>query len=353
LTALAALVYRPPLSRWSIDRRQQYRGAELETQLLNHVSIPKFCRRWVRMIQHLTIRMLLSSSTKRMLTSRLVWQDVGGIELYYTGGGLPEEDNAKFRRAVRERKRRAATAKCDSDDDDDVTFVPKSQTKKTRDRHHIISLLDEKTADSSDDESPQPTAGSAVLSGVLNAETSRRLMELRYAKPIHDHTSLRDDDDDRLQVSQHRWITVHIEGTKESAKFTLEEGNTIKDVISKCVETFKMDPDTPIGLYHENQLLQNTDLLFVIPVQCTLIAKVYNNIHVKAKEAPKGTMMRLTLRGPNGDKEIKIGSLQPLKVALDQYGAGRGLRFDGDVLQLDRQPGAYELEDEDLIDVIA
>jgi hypothetical protein len=290
-----------------------------------------------------------------------------GIQLYYSGEATDGRDeDAKIRRAARDRKRRAANAKLNSDDEDDdeVSFVPKSQAKKTPIRRSAAAVAAAAPAresvslltimDSSDEEeSPQVAAGSAAG---LDEETTRRLSELRYATKRVNSASLLAAQQPRspidVDASRHRRITVKIDGSTDSACFTLEESNSIKDVIARCAERFKIDLDTPIGLYHENRLLHNSDLLFDVPVQCTLIAKVHRKMQ-RVKEAPKGTMMRLNLRGPDGEKEIKIGSLQPLQVALDQYGgAAKGLKFDGEMVRLDRPPGAYDMDDDDLIDVV-
>jgi hypothetical protein len=258
-------------------------------------------------------------------------QQDNGIQLYFSGGGEATADggrveDAKIRRAGRDRKRRAMNAKLNSDDEDEVIFVPKSQSKKTPIRRppaaaaaapagESVSRLT--IMDSSDEEESPPQA--AAMSGSaagLDAETAKRLSELRHdSKRVNSTTLLAAQqpprspiDVDDVQTSRHRWITVKIDGSTDSATFTLEESNSIKDVIGRCAERFKIDLDTPIGLYHENRLLHNSDLLFDVPVRCTLIAKVHRKMQ-RVKEAPKGTMMRLTLRGPDGEKEIKIGSL--------------------------------------------
>jgi hypothetical protein len=115
---------------------------------------------------------------------------------------------------------------------------------------------------------------------------------------------------------------------------------------------------------HANQTLSSHQVV----TGAVLTATVYSSEVVARRPAKKDNMgppMRLTLRrkdaatGKVQEDCVTMGSKQPLQALVDKYrqeknlGAGQNivLMFDGEALDLKKLPAAYDMEDEDLIDV--
>ena len=79
-------------------------------------------------------------------------------------------------------------------------------------------------------------------------------------------------------------------------------------------------------------------------------------------KADVGNLIVLTLRrqenGKTVEDNMKIGMKEKLAVLADKYKAAKGLQsvvlqFDGERMNLNNTPESYDMESEDLIDVVA
>ena len=193
-----------------------------------------------------------------------------------------------------------------------------------------------------------------------------------------------DSSNDALQIKGSRTV---------SCKVDIIETSTVQALMDRILQHYLQLnlKQHVIGLQYNNDALNPNFTLdmYGIPVSgATMIATVHSSdtgrvattggpgksvnassfATVAPKYVPKGTIMTLSLRrsltinGKVTSEEIpmKIGALDPLQVLVDQYRQQQQphlkkkitLQFDGETMILQRTPQQYDMENDDLIDVI-
>jgi Ubiquitin-2 like Rad60 SUMO-like len=159
--------------------------------------------------------------------------------------------------------------------------------------------------------------------------------------------------------------------TKEAmCVVTVLETEKVQVVIDKALQQLQLDPNTNVmGLQYNGHTLHNRQPLdmFGIPVQATLQATIHSSDFVggggssSAAVADVGKLITVTLRrqviGKSVEDCFKVGKKETLQALADRYAKANGLakvglHFDGDAMNLNHTPEAYDMEEEDLIDVV-
>lgn len=159
------------------------------------------------------------------------------------------------------------------------------------------------------------------------------------------------------------------ETTEKACVVTVLETDTVQVVTDKVLEQLRLSSKTnAIGLQFNGQTLHNRQPLdmFGIPVRATLQAVIHSSDFASgssgaATTVDVGKIITLSLRRHIDGKAVedcmKVGMKEKLQALVDRYAKAKGLskvilHFDGDTINLNNTPAAYDMEDEDLIDVL-
>jgi Ubiquitin-2 like Rad60 SUMO-like len=297
------------------------------------------------------------------------------------------------RKAIRERQRKKARQSAMDSDDDDIDeddVVPTVMEKKF---DNIATELE----DSSDEEEPtkyqttpqlQQTGGAAAITAssknsaeIIDVENtanhdssvrvtrSRGAASCRNAPPPRPSLPIVADVpaqvDDVIEVIQTIVLTVYAtiktvlsnNETAKSTAFALVETCTVGDVKAQLLANLQLN---------STKSTRDRQSLAVIglPATATLEATIHcsdvagtGSIKKKASVVDVGKIIALNLRAGAQETELKIGTKQPLQFLVDAFQSTTShrikcLKFDGDTLDLAHTPEQYDMECDDLIDVV-
>ena len=293
--------------------------------------------------------------------------------------------NLAHRKAINDRKRRAELLRDDDDDsvvsDDDgvkVSETPVVAVKRP-------PTVDTSLLESSDEDHVDCTSGTLnklEQDGVMNHETATELKNLQDAAKQILHKKRYDNNDESHEVDQNveifeidddddnvdLTITVHaaIHSTSETKKSTtinIPESQTVQDLMDRVLMNLGLDTSTHVicisrgdKVWHPRQLLS----LFSISSTCDVHATITSDLDTTLTQGNKtnkqnfGRRILVKVRMGNTEKSVGIGMNEPIRSLVDQIGQGDRiqLNFDGDKMDVTRTPSFYDMESDDIVDVM-
>ena len=280
--------------------------------------------------------------------------DLDGIQLYANQSKGRRGANRNFRSRKQEKALKSVLMDKDSDDEDDAEMKPvESSTKKPTPPKRTVYELDSSSDSDNDGDTgrKRPSISDLAREGKVDettAQNAKLVYELLNPVISVDSPSKSDASANALaeEEDQLRHLTIQIQGY-DTVKFAAPETSTAREVLSTTLEMLRLPPKTSIGcLRHGERTLLDHQILMELPPKCDLTATIMGEAKKQQKKVDIGPLLRLQVRVGADTKTVQLGQRQVLR----DLGFAK-LRFDGDILDLDKPATFYELEEDDLLDV--